>query len=434
MDAYFPKTFVKQEDLEQFDGVGKGKYTIGLEQETMAFTNDREDIYSMSLSAVSNLLEKYNISPDKIGRLEVGTETIVDKSKSIKTVLMTLFEKSKNTNIEGVDTVNACYGGTSALMNAVNWIESSSWDGRYAIVVAGDIAVYAPGNARPTGGAGVVAMLIGPNAPIFIERGLRGSYFEHAWDFYKPNLSSEYPLVDGKLSISCYLRALDSCYDIYREKFQKLHNKPFNLDETDYALFHSPYTKLVRKSYARLAYLDFLANDSNPKYSSVPKALKTLSAEESYNHKEVGNIFNDLVKDPYKQKVEPSLFLPKKLGNSYTASLYTGLLSLVSQKSDKDLKNKRVLMFSYGSGLAATMWSFNIGGSISDIAKKANIVERINQRISVTPQEYTEIMKLREDTHSQTNYKPISPTTNLFPGTFYLENIDELKRRHYSRV
>ena len=43
--------------------------------------------------------------------------------------------------------------------------------GRYALVVAGDIAVYASGNARPTGGAGAVAMLIGPNAPLIMERG-----------------------------------------------------------------------------------------------------------------------------------------------------------------------------------------------------------------------------------------------------------------------
>lgn len=43
--------------------------------------------------------------------------------------------------------------------------------GRFALVVAGDIAVYASGNARPTGGAGAVAMLIGPNAPVFFEPG-----------------------------------------------------------------------------------------------------------------------------------------------------------------------------------------------------------------------------------------------------------------------
>ena len=75
-----------------------------------------------------------------------------------------------NTNIEGVDTVNACYGGTNAVFNTVNWIESSAWDGRDAIVVAGDIAIYAEGAARPVGGAGAIAVLIGPDAPIVFER------------------------------------------------------------------------------------------------------------------------------------------------------------------------------------------------------------------------------------------------------------------------
>ena len=37
--------------------------------------------------------------------------------------------KHGNADIEGVDCINACYGGTAALFNAVNWIESSAWDG-----------------------------------------------------------------------------------------------------------------------------------------------------------------------------------------------------------------------------------------------------------------------------------------------------------------
>lgn len=149
----------------------------------MSYCDDREDIYSFALTAVHNLLDKYNIDTNSIGRLEVGTETILDKSKSVKSVLMQLF--GENHNIEGVDTVNACYGGTNALFNAANWIESSAWDGRNAIVVAGDIALYAKGAARPTGGAGCVAMLVGPNAPIVLEPGLRGTFMQHAYDFCK---------------------------------------------------------------------------------------------------------------------------------------------------------------------------------------------------------------------------------------------------------
>lgn len=115
-------------------------------------------------------MQKYNIDPKSIGRLDVGTETIIDKSKAVKTVLMDLFAPSGNTDIEGIDSKNACYGSTAALFNTVNWIESSSWDGRNAILFAGDIAVYAEGGARPAGGAGACAMLIGPNAPLVLER------------------------------------------------------------------------------------------------------------------------------------------------------------------------------------------------------------------------------------------------------------------------
>lgn len=50
--------------------------------------------------------------------------------------------------------------------------------------------------------------------------GLRGTHMENVYDFYKPNLASEYPLVDGKLSIQCYMRALDRCYAAYRKKIQ----------------------------------------------------------------------------------------------------------------------------------------------------------------------------------------------------------------------
>jgi hydroxymethylglutaryl-CoA synthase len=51
---------------------------------------------------VQSLLEKYNIDPKDVGRVEVGTETIVDKSKSVKSTLMDLFQKAGNTDIEGI--------------------------------------------------------------------------------------------------------------------------------------------------------------------------------------------------------------------------------------------------------------------------------------------------------------------------------------------
>lgn len=190
MEVYFPAQYVDQTELEQFDGVAAGKYTIGLGQSKMGFCNDREDINSLCLTVVQRLMDRYGIKPKDIGRLEVGTETIIDKSKSVKSVLMQLFEPHGCADMEGVDSTNACYGGTAALFNSIAWVESSAWDGRLALVVAADNAVYAAGSARPTGGAGAIAMIVGPDAPLIVDRGVRSSYMKHAYDFYKPNLRS----------------------------------------------------------------------------------------------------------------------------------------------------------------------------------------------------------------------------------------------------
>ena len=110
MEVYFPKTAVRQVDLEKHAGVSKGKFTIGLGQQSMAFCNKAEDINSIMLTAMQSLFEKYEVSPMDIGRLEVGTETLVDKSKSVKTTLCQLLNSYGNFDVEGVDNINACYG------------------------------------------------------------------------------------------------------------------------------------------------------------------------------------------------------------------------------------------------------------------------------------------------------------------------------------
>jgi hydroxymethylglutaryl-CoA synthase len=73
------------------------------------------------------LLDNYKIDPRAIGRLEVGTESLVDKSKSTKTTLMKLFEEAGNRDIEGATVINACYGGTASFFNSAAWVESSEW-------------------------------------------------------------------------------------------------------------------------------------------------------------------------------------------------------------------------------------------------------------------------------------------------------------------
>ncbi|KAL5381928.1 3-hydroxy-3-methylglutaryl coenzyme A synthase [Paraphaeosphaeria sporulosa] len=445
IELYFPSQCVDQAELEKFDGVSQGKYTIGLGQTKMSFCDDREDMYSLALTTVSSLFKKYNIDPKNIGRLEVGTETLLDKSKSVKSVLMQLFEESGNFNVEGVDTVNACYGGTNALFNSVNWIESSGWDGRDAVVVAGDIALYAKGNARPTGGAGCVAMLIGPDAPIVMEPGLRGSYITHAYDFYKPDFTSEYPVVDGHFSLRCYTEAVDACYKAYNAREQTLksqangangvngHSQELEtpVDRFDYMCFHAPTCKLVAKSYARLLYNDYLVNPSNPIFAEVPAELRDLDYATSVTDKAVEKTFMGLAKKRFNARVQPSIEVPTMCGNMYCGSVYGSLCSLLANLNGENSTGKRVGMFSYGSGLASSLFSFKINGSITELQKQLDVKNRLENRRVVAPEVYDEMCQLRARAHLKKDYKPEGQVDTLFPGTYYLTGIDSMFRRTY---
>ena len=86
----------------------------------------------------------------------------------------------------------------------------------------------------------------------------------HTYDFYKPKLDSEYPEVDGPLSITAYTSAIDASYSTFRKKHAQAkkaasragaansESPAFSLDDVDYPVFHSPYGKLVQKAHARI--------------------------------------------------------------------------------------------------------------------------------------------------------------------------------------
>ncbi|KAI9556302.1 hypothetical protein GHT06_018876 [Daphnia sinensis] len=364
IEIYFPNQYVEQSELEEHDGVSKGKYTIGLGQQKMGFCNDREDIHSLCLTVVQRLLEKNKIGYGEIGRLEVGTETIIDKSKSVKTVLMQLFKPSGNTDIEGIDTTNACYGGT-------------------------------------------------------------------------PDLSSEFPTVDGKISIECYLSALDCCY----ERYCKKENRPdVSFDDFDYFCFHSPYCKLVQKSFARLCVNDyFLHSDKEQSDSKYPDLVpfKNLNLKETYFNRELEQAAVKCSKTLFEAKTLPSLMVASMVGNMYTPSLYGGLVSLLVSKNAESLLGKRIGMFSYGSGLASSMFSLQVSkdaGRVEPLlASLRDIPSRLEARTALPPAEFTAILKAKEDSYNKAPYQPTASLDTLTSGTYYLIEVDSQYRRTYGR-
>lgn len=419
MDIYIPTAYVSQEKLEKFDKLSTpGKYTTGLGQTNMGFCTDREDIHSICLTVVDSLMTKYNVPYECIGRLEVGTETIIDKSKSVKSFLMQLFAEKGCHDIDGIDMKNACYAGTAALFNATSWIESSQWDGRLALVVAGDIAVYASGPARATGGSGAIAMLIGPDASLVIESNLKSVFMDHTFDFYKPNLSSEYPIVDGPATLKSYQTALVHCYLGYKTKTKQRLCKHITYRDFSYILFHAPFVKQVQKAYAKIYYLDHYQCNEHVNIENLSKIDKEKERDlmqESH--------------DGYMSQTFPSLFISTNVGNMYCASLYAGLISVICNHNERS-NNGRIGMFSYGSGLASCFFSIRIKGSLDHIRDNISLLSIFNKRIEIDPKEFESIMIQRESSHKP-DYIPTGSLDLIQSNVYYLDHIDSQWRRYY---
>lgn len=248
----------------------------------------------------------------------------------------------------------------------------------------------------------------------------------------------EFPRVDGKLSVECYLSALDHCFQLYRKKSaSKFPNeKRFGLDGFDYAIFHTPYCKLVQKSFARLLLNDFLVSSNNNTYDGLEK-FKNIKLEETYFDKDVEKAFMTASKELFEQKTRSSLFIANLVGNMYTPSVYAGLVSLLINTSASTLVDKRIGVFSYGSGLAATMYSISVklaGGKLEKLVSSlADVKKRLDSRVKVAPETFTEVLAGKAKNCHSVPFEPVAQVENLFPQTYYLTRVDEKNRRFYSR-
>lgn len=437
-ETYVPQLYVSLGDLESWDGVSEGKYTVGLGQSEMAVCTEREDVNSMCLTVVKRLMRSANVSFMDIGRIDVGTESLVDKSKSTKSTIMQLFEESGNFSIEGADNLNACYGGTAALFNVIDWMESSAWDGRYGMVVMADIAMYSDKVARPTGGAGAVALLIGKDAKIRVESALRSTYSSHKYDFYKPDMASNYPVVDGKLSVKCYLNALMECYRGFKTKHDKICNEGSSMQTANFdcIIFHSPYSGLVKKAHSLL----WAANtiDQSDGHSLHIDDVTTYGVESLSNFdtdRQMQKHLTSKFGDQFCKQVEPTLRFARSIGNSYTASLYMCLVAALASLEPDSSSCKRILAFSYGSGCISSMFSLVVDAQHTPMlrSRAAGLIEANlsnNKRIEITPLEMETIHRHYQQAFTG-EVEMTLPLNCISDDQFYLERIDKMKRRFY---
>jgi len=298
------------------------------------------------------------------------------------------------------------------------------------------VAEYAPGPARPTGGAGAVVFLIGKTPAIYLEP-IRASHMSHAYDFYKPDLGSPFPTVDGQHSNYCFMNAFDRCYQLLNQKYEKQLKRNFSRADFDHFICHSPYNKLVLKTFNRVLFNDFLRDPSNPEFEKLYK-FKDLSAEASYSNRELYKTLTSLSSKDYKSKVEPHAELTKEIGNVYSASIFLSLFDLA--RLGTELSGKRILCYSYGSGLCSSLYVLRGGNSeqsrklLARLGKQCQFRARLKERLKKCPAEFTQVLDARAKSYGKPGpYTPIGGLEDMLMGAFYYAGMDEKSRRWYRK-
>lgn len=326
-------------DLASVRGIDPAKYQIGLGQNRMSVPAADEDAVTMGATAAARLLER--TGTDGIRALLFATESGVDQSKSGGMFIHGLLGLPSAMRVAEVK--QACYAGTVALQSALGVI-SRNPDAK-VLVIMSDIAKYELGDSgEPTQGAGAIAMLVSANPALVEIEPETGMFSADVDDFWRPNDSTT-AVVDGALSLKAYLDALTGSWDDY------IANGGHSTDEIDRFLYHQPFTKMARKGHRELA-----------KHTGAELSEETLDASFVYN---------------------------RELGNTYGASVYSALTSLLHH--DDDLAGKRIGFFSYGSGSTGEYFTGIVRDDYRDHIYVEPIQSELAARNVITFDEYAEL-------------------------------------------
>jgi hydroxymethylglutaryl-CoA synthase len=332
----------------------------------------------------------------------VGTETGVDHSKPVASYVQGAVGLPRHMRV--FDVQHACYGGTAALMAAIEWIASGVAGGKSAVIVCSDIARYGVKTAgEPTQGAGAVALLVSSRPELFaIDLGLNGTSSAHVFDFWRP-LGRREAVVDGHYSIDCYLEALSGSYRDWRgraEAKEIVRRGASALPSEQLAAigYHVPFCKMAKKAHARLRRCDL---------DDVLGAF-----DEAREEREGASSFE--------RQVAGSLTLCSRVGNIYTGSLYLGFAGMLNAGAPA-LAGKRIGLFSYGSGCASEFFSGVVGKNAAEQIQRARLDEVIGSRERVTVEEYERLMALSPEAPPD-----ISPKA----GTFRFTGVTDHRREY----
>ncbi len=362
--------------------VSKVRKGVGVVE--MALTDAHEDSATMAANAAIRAIAQAQIDPKDIGYIAIGTETTVDQSKSISAYVLGMLERYYKIDLREVGTPQfqfACIGASYALEAALNLFRAGEETKPYALVIATDISRYplqSPGEY--TQGAGAAALIVCKNPRLLqMDAQVTATVTKNERDFFRPNGMST-AVVDGKYSIDVYLDCMQEATDLYIKRFEeRLKKAELPLDQIlDHFIFHVPFPRMGEYAAARILGQAWLKNSQLKAELVAQVPLSALATEGAAQRRafEKQLMASELFKDFFGRYLEPSLIVPRRVGNIYSGSMYMSLASLLESSADVEKwSGQRVGFFSYGSGASARVFS----GVFVDPVKsyKKHLVEQL---------------------------------------------------------
>lgn len=395
-----------------------------------------QSVYTMAATAVMRLIDQYDVDPERVKFLGLGTESSTDNSAGaiivkgmVDRALLAKGRPAISRSCEVPEFKHACLGGVYGMKNAIRHLALDG-AGSQAIVVCADIAEYQRGSSgEPTQGAGAVAMLL-EEQPTLVEVDLihSGSASDYRiMDFRKPMLRfcgqdrseshqvQDYPVFNGKYSTTCYidetLHALNNMYE------KRGVNAAEYLRSLRTIFMHRPYRRMPETGLA-IAYLYALGIGSTEDRAELASYCYQAGIEpdalisEMVSNPEVALLANpDRVNFEayplmmavfrifrasrhYRREILDKLALGSDtmldLGNLYTAALPAWIAAGFEQALDEncDLEGQELLTFGYGSGDAAEVIPFYVAEKWREATAKIGFAEAMDFAVDIDETQY----------------------------------------------
>lgn len=350
MSFYTSQYYLDLRNLALARNIDPDKFCNDLGQNRMSVVPPGEDVVTLAANAALALQDKVGDFSD-VETLLFATESGVDCSKAAGVFVHQLLHLPARCRV--VELKQACYGATAGLQLVLPMLRQNPH--KKILLIASDIARYAMHSAAESSqGSGAVAMLLAADPRLLAIEPESGFYTKDCMDFWRPHYC-EAALVDGRFSCELYLRLLEETW----QQYTKLSGRNFKAH--DYFCYHTPVPKLVESAHKRLV-----------KINSGAK----LNAQQLHD------------------QLDAALCYSRETGNSYTASLYIGITSLL-ENTPCDLTDKRLGLYSYGSGCSGEFFSAKVMKNYQQMLFADRHRGILKNRKELTYQEYEEFYNFR---------------------------------------